>query len=277
MAEQESRPTSEEPADQPETAHPSKPTLSRKLLPFALGLILLLVGCFWWANDPADPEDQSSNPTAIVSNSSGSNRSQQANAALTRVAASLAQSQATQVAPTATPTPVAAVSALVPLPTVTPTQVPLPLPTRTVEVNGEATLRLQLNNDTFESNGQPITIALEPRAYLLGNDILSQSDEWCEQVGPTGLVFDLTYTLQHITEDLRVTGEIRLYDGFCGEWGRLGNVLSTIPMDVTVPVGTSAILAPTLHVQGAFFGMPNVLDISTGVYLELIFRNPLPR
>lgn len=263
--------------DQPVTANPSTPTLSRRLLPFVLGLILLLVGCFWWANDPADPQDQSGSPTAVVSTSSGNNRSPQANAALTRVAASLAQSQATPSAPTATPTPVAAVSALVPLPTVTPTLVPSPVPSRTVELKGEATLRLQLNNNTFESNGQPITIALEPRSYLLGNDTMTQSDEWCAQVGPTGLVFDLTYTLQHVTEDLHVTGEIRLYDGFCGEWGRLGNVLSTIPMDVNVPVGTSAILAPTLHVQGAFFGMPNVLDINTGVYLELIFRNPLPR
>jgi hypothetical protein len=97
------------------------------------------------------------------------------------------------------------------------------------------------------------------------------------QVGPTGLVFNLVYTLQPITENLHVGGELQLYDGFCGEWGRLGNLLSTVPMDVTVPVGSAAQLAPTLTVQGSLLGLNNLLNISTDVFLELTIRNPSPQ
>jgi len=152
--------------------------------------------------------------------------------------------------------------------------VPSPVATRTVELNGDATLRLQLNSNSFESNGQPVTIDLEPHAYVLGGDTLATSDKWCMQVGATGLVFDLTYTLQPVTENLNVAGNLQLYDGFCGEWGKLGHLLSTVPMNVTIPAGASAFLSPMLQVQGSFLGLPNLLDISTGVSLNLSIRNP---
>jgi hypothetical protein len=152
--------------------------------------------------------------------------------------------------------------------------VPSPVATRTVELSGDATLRLQLNNERFESSGQPVVINLEPRSYALGGDTMSQSDEWCVQLGPTGLVFDLTYTLHPATENLHVGGELRLYDGFCGEWGSLGNLLSTVPMNVNVPMGSAVIIAPTLQVQGSIFGLPNLLEVNTGIYLDLTIRNP---
>lgn len=277
MAEQDSKPTSEALEETPATPEPirSRHAISaRQLLPLGLGLVALLVGCVWWGaqSDEAARQDELAAPAAAVANDN--RRSEQAAAALTRVASSLAHAQEQE--PTATPTAVAANSALIPLPTVTPTIVPSPVATRTIEVHGDATLRMQLNSEAFESNGQPVNLELEPRSYVLGGDSMTQSDQWCMQVGPTGLVFDLTFTLQPVTENLHVGGALQLYDGFCGTLGNLGNLLATAPMDVTVPVGTSAILAPSLQFQGSFMGLPNVLDISTGVFLNLAIRNPIP-
>jgi hypothetical protein len=96
------------------------------------------------------------------------------------------------------------------------------------------------------------------------------------QVGPTGLIFDLALTLQPVTENLHVGGELQLFDGFCGTWGSLGEKLTAVPMNVIVPVGTSAQLAPVMQVQGSLLGLDNLLNISTGVFLELTIRNPRP-
>jgi hypothetical protein len=274
MAEQESKPKTKEADQSPEDAFASLKVLSQWFLPLALSLLLLLNGC-GRGNDGEDA-GQEATETPATTQTSNNTRSAEANAALTRVASSLAQPQEPPL-PTVTPTPIAADSPQIPLPTVTPTIIPAPVATRTIEIGGDATLRLQLNNDTFESSGQPVTIALEPRTYVLGGDSMSQSDEWCVQLGPTGLIFNLTYTLRYGSEDLQVGGDLQLYDGFCGEWGSLGNLLSTLPMDFIVPAGSSAQIAPTMQVQGAFFGLPGVLDVNTGVSLELTIRNPSPR
>lgn len=144
-------------------------------------------------------------------------------------------------------------------------------------MNGDVTLRLHLNSDAFESNGQPVTLNIRPRNYVLGGEVMAQSDQWCMQVGPTGLVFDLTYTLNPITEDLLLSGELQLYDGFCGTLGNLGNRLATTPINFTIPAATTAQISPALQVQGRLLGLPNLLDISTGVYLNINIRNPSPR
>ena len=278
MAEQDSKPTTLESDASPEAVSSKKRTVpSRRLLPLGLGLIALLVGCYWWGTRPVDPA--STDPTTpAVTQSSTTSRSPEANAALTRVASSLDQQQETpEVVPTTTPTPMAAASTSVPLPTVTPTIISSPVATRTIEFGGDATLRLQLNSDSFESKGQPVTIDLAARSYVLGGDTMTHSDKWCTQVGPSGLVFDLTYTLHPVTENLHVGGQLQLYDGFCGELGSLGDVLASAPMDLNIPVGTTAILAPTLQSQGSFLGIPNLLDITTGVFLNMNIRNPQPR
>lgn len=274
MAEQQSKPTTEEAGTNSEQAIFKKPFLSRRLIPLAIAIVLLIAGCWGSSGTPeSEPEATRSTPTVIPTRQSS--RPTQSNAALTRIAASLAQTEDEQ--PTATPTEPAADSALIPLPTVTPTIMPSPVATRTVELNGEATLRLQLANQNFESSGQPVVIALEPRSYVLGGETMTESDEWCSQLGPTGLIFDLTYTLHPSTENLHVGGELRLYDGFCGQWGSLGNLLSYVPVSINVPVGTTAIFEPALLVQGSFFGLPNVLEVTTGVYLDLSIRNPYPQ
>jgi hypothetical protein len=237
-------------------------------------MVLILVGC-WAGNRQADSDQTDDPATPAITQNAQNTRSPQSSAALTRVASSLAQAQDVAL-PTVTPTAANATTSSIPLPTVTPTLVPSPVATRTIEIHGDATLRLQINNDTFESSGQPVVIEIEPRSFTLGGDTMTSSEMWCTQLGPTGLIFDLNFTLQPTTENLHVAGELRLYDGFCGQWGSLGNLLSTVPIEVNVPVGTAAILAPVLQVQGSLLGLPNVLDISTGVYLDLTIRNPNP-
>jgi hypothetical protein len=278
MAEQDRKPTKVVPEKRLEEGHPARKVSTRQLLPIGLGLMLFLVGCFWWGNRPESEttlEEIPALPTVTPSTgqSTASNRSPQAVAALTRVAESLAQSSL----PTPTSTAVVADDELVQLPTVTPTVVPSPVATRTVEIGGEATLRLELDSDSFESDGQPVTIEIAPHTFVLGGDTMQQADKWCVQVGPTGLIFDLALTLQPVTENLHVGGELQLVDGFCGEWGSLGKELTTVPMNVIVPVGTSAQLAPTMQVQGSLLGLDNLLNISTGVFLDLTIRNPRPQ
>jgi hypothetical protein len=279
MAEQDSKPTSEESGKQLGEALPtesvSAPLAARKILPLGLGLVALLVGCYWFGNQSVEPTQPDTTATPTITETSANTRPAQSSAALTRVASSLAQAH--EPTATATAAAVAIVPTEIPLPTVTPTIVPSPVATRTVELKGAATLRIQLNNETFESNGQPVTIDFEPRSYVLGGDTMTTEDQWCMQVGPTGLVFDLIYTLQPVTGNLHVGGELQLYDGFCGTLGNLGNLLSAVPMNVTIPSGSTAQLAPTLQVQGSLLGLPNLLDISTGVFLEIFIRNPNPR
>jgi hypothetical protein len=287
MAEQDSKPTVDGADSQPEETRTTAVISSRHLLSLGLGLVVLVAGCFWWGSQPTEPNAQETLATPTITQTSATSRPPQSNAALTRVASSLAQAR--ESTPTAAPvqasTPAGhsanptgnTPNAEIPLPTVTPTLVPSPVATRTIELRGDATLRLHLDSENFQTNGQPVTMNIEPRSYVLGGDTMTQQDQWCMQVGATGLVFDLNYTLQPVTENLLVGGELQLYDGFCGEWGKLGNLLSAVPLNVTIPAGTAAELAPALQVQGSFLGLPGLLDISTGVFLNLTIRNPTPR
>lgn len=261
----------------------SKALAPRYFLPAGLGVVALLVGCFWWGSQTGESSLGVATSTPAITQIATTEPISPANAALTRVASSLAQASTPM--PTVTATPIdAAIASVVPtndamiaLPTVTPTIIPSPVATRTVEMNGDVTLRLQLNSDAFESNGQPITLNIRPRSYVLGGNVLTQNDQWCMQVGPTGLVFDLSYTLQPVTEDLLLAGELQLYDGFCGTLGNLGNRLATTPINFTIPAATTAQISPALQAQGRLLGLPDLLDISTGVYLNLNIRNPSPR
>ena len=302
MAEQDTRPTTEEPAEtQEETREEVRPQLPPKEMPLprwylSMGLLFvaLLVGAYWWGNRSTEPAPNSlqvaasASVTPTTTSTSENTRPPQADAALTRVAAAQLQREPSPtptatfdptatIDSTTTPTAAAAESALIVLPTVTPTLIPSPVATRTVEIRGEATLLLQIGNENFQSSGQPVDLALDPRSYVLGGDTPSVTDEWCMQVGPSGLVFDVVLSLLPVTGDLHVSGELQLYDGFCGSLGSLGDLLATSPLDVTVPSGAAAQVAPSLQARASLLGMDNLLNIATGVFLELTIRNPQPR
>src|SRR4051794_39940236 len=87
MAEQHSKPRTNATDKSSEIAQHSSFVSSRRLLPFGLGLILLLAGCFFWgnqSNNPASPD------TPVVATITQNGRSPEADAAITRVASSLA-------------------------------------------------------------------------------------------------------------------------------------------------------------------------------------------
>lgn len=97
------------------------------------------------------------------------------------------------------------------------------------------------------------------------------------QVGSSGLVFDIVLSLLPVTENLHVSGELQLYDGFCGSLGSLGNLLTSTPLEVTIPAGATAQVSPSLQAQANLLGMDDLLNVSTGIFLELSIRNPRPR
>jgi hypothetical protein len=138
-------------------------------------------------------------------------------------------------------------------------------------------LRLQLASNNFQSSGRPVTLGLEPRSYVLGGELLTLQDRWCVQAGPSGLVFDLTYTLLPVTEELRVEGELQLYDGFCGSLGSLGAQRAASPLAVTIPADAAAQLVQSLQADAGLLGISDLLNTTTGVFLELTIRNPGPR
>jgi hypothetical protein len=272
MQESEQKPVNPTPPQEDAHASPDHTHINltrrlRRALPIGLALLALVIIAAWYSRPgapatvaqlaaPAQPSATPARDTA---------------AAIPRIATAPAPAL-----PTPTPTP-AAVSALIALPTVTPTLPPPAVATRTVELRGEAMLRLQLAGNNFQSSGRPVTLGLEPRSYILGGNILTLQDRWCIQAGPSGVVFDLTYTLLPITEDLRVEGELQLYDGFCGSLGNLGEQRATSPLAVTIPANAAAQLVQSLQADAGLLGTNKVLNTTTGVFLELTIRNPGPR
>jgi hypothetical protein len=58
--------------------------------------------------------------------------------------------------------------------------------------------------------------------------------------------------------------------------GSLGEVRATAPLEVTIPADAAAELVQTLQAKSTLLGVNDVLDTSTGLYLELTIRNPQP-
>jgi hypothetical protein len=226
----------------------------------------ILIG-FWWTGRAQTPQTGQAVATAT--------RPVQAPTRPLRPSIVLTRAAADVVLPTATPT-AAALSSLIALPTVTPSLPAADVPTRTVELHGQVTLRLALGNETFQSRGDPLTLPIKSRSLVLGGDTLTQTDRFCVQVGPTGLVFNLTLALLPVSEDLRVVGTLDLHDGFCSSLGSLGEVRATAPLEVTIPADAAAELVQTLQAKSTLLGVNDVLDTSTGLYLELTIRNPQP-
>ncbi len=251
----------------PESLHKPSPGLIMLTLAIVAGVMI----AFWWTGRAEAPRTGQIVPLPTRTESR-TTRPLRPSVLLTRAAADAA------IIPTATPT-AAAISSLVALPTVTPVlsaAAVATVATRTVELRGEATLRLTMGNDSFQSRGDPVTLSIKPRAIVLGGDTLMQSDRFCVQVGPSGLVFDLTWALLPVSEDLRVVGTIALHDGFCSSLGSLGELRASAPLEVTIPADAAAQLVQNLQAKSNLLGVNDVLDTATGVYLELTIRNPQP-
>ncbi len=280
MTEQDTSPNNEETEERLEEERP-KVSLGKKsssgwLLPAGLVVVALVLFYGWQESRPplAPSLQPSSQNTPTLTPTRANTRVAQTVATSTQTATPLPQ----QEPPTDTPTaePVTSVSAIA-LPTVTPTLVPSSIATRTIEIRGRATLRMQLANENFQSSGQPVDLAVDPRTYLLGGDTSSIRDQWCMQLGSTGLVFAMEFSLLPVTEDLQVDGDLQLYDGFCGSLGSLGDLLASSPLQVTIPTGAAAQVPASLQAEANLLGLDELLNVNTGVFLELTIRNPQPR
>lgn len=175
--------------------------------------------------------------------------------------------------PTSTPTAqsIAVSPQDVPLPTVTPTLTTARIATRTLEITGQATLRMALSSEEFESSGRPLPLMLEPHTYVLGADVPVISDRWCFQAGISAVFFDLTLELTQSTGAISVDGEIQLHNGFCDSPGAQKAVS---PISLEVPADATAEVVHSLQAESGLFGLGDLLQSSTGVFLELTLRNP---
>jgi hypothetical protein len=265
-------PTPDPEFQEPSLTGPDHPASTRAKSPWlistALVVVAMLTVSFWWFGRPESSMTGLPAPAA-TSPTRSATRPPRPSTVLTRAAADAV----TQ--PTATPT-AAAVSSLVALPTVTPSLAAVDVATRTIELRGQATLRLALGNDTFQSRGDPVGLAIDPRQLVLGGNTLTRGDSFCVQTGPSAVVFDLSFTLLPVSEDLRVAGTLNLHDGFCSSLGSLGDVRATAPLEVTIPADAAAQLVQNLQAKSNLLGVNDVLNTSTGVYIELTIRNPSP-
>lgn len=274
----EHTPTPDPELQEPDLSGPDQPTPLRAKSPWlistALVLVALLMAGFWWFGRP---ESAPTGQAATATPTRSATRLLRPSTVLTRAAADAVTSPTAEPISRSTATPTAAaVSSLIALPTVTPSLIAVEVATRTVELRGQTTLRLTLGNETFQSRGDPVTLAIDPRQLVLGGDALTQADSFCVQTGPSAVVFDLTYTLLPVSEDLRVAGTLKLHDGFCSSLGTLGEVRASGPLEVTIPADAAAQLVHTLQAKSSLLGVDDVLKTTTAVYIELTIRNPRP-
>jgi hypothetical protein len=277
MSEQENRlqdagPVNQEgPADSPDAAGVETSQADPgRWAPFVLGAGLVIVALFWWLSRPsAMPEAPTPAAVAVVATPTPGQEP----------TTETPEPAAEQV--DAAPSTESAAAVLVPtvaLPTVTPTSAPTQVTTRTVSIGGNVTLRLTLETDafenSFESSGRPVDKPLEPRTYTLGAGALTVADRWCMQMGVANLLFDLTLALNPATESVKTSGNLHLYDGFCDAPGEL---LTSTPLELEVPADASVQAAPSLQTRTQLLGVSNLLNTSTGVFVQLVISNTRPR
>ena len=170
--------------------------------------------------------------------------------------------------------PEAGQDATLPLPTVTPTPEIAPVAPREAEISGATTLRLSLSSEDFESTGQPLSFAIAPRPYTFGDDRLSATDAWCMQMGLANVSYKLDLQLDPKTEELAVTGEVALREGFCSEPGA---VMDAVEVNLAVPTDAAAQISYNLRGRRSLFGVTGLLDTDTGAIIELRVTNSRPR
>lgn len=241
----------------PPRAHPRPPLF--RILATGIVLCIGLLSLIWWRGEP-----QALNPTPTL--------------IATQWAAAAAPSATARPSRTPTPPPpteagqaLGDASSDVPLPTVTPTLTTARVATRTLELTGQATLRMALSGEDFESSGRPLPLVIDPHTYVLGSDIPEITDRWCFQAGLSAVFFDLALELDQSTGAINVEGEIQLYNGFCETPG-VEKAVS--PISLQVPADATAEVVRSLQAEAGLFGLGDLLQSSTGVFLELTLRNP---
>lgn len=233
------------------------------LIPVISLAAVILIGVLWW-NGRAAPERAPQKTDAV---------------ALTDLSSAEIQPQASATQPVATPsplplgptaTPIATEAETIVLPTVTPTLVPGEVPSRTVTLDGTATLRLLLQNDNFASNGGPVDRAIGPRTYELGGAMTTVADQWCIQLGLVNLLFDMTLALNPVNGAVNTTGTLGIHGGFCDA---PGPQQTSGTLDVEVPADASAQLVRSLQTESHLLEVTDLLNIDTGVFVELVIAN----
>lgn len=263
MAEQDHNITQDETAEGPAAL---RPTAGRWVLIVSLAAVML-IALMWWsgrtAPAPLEPGDEDLDPT-------------RAPVAEVQRQAPVVQPAATPppAMPEPTPTPVVTQEVTgIALPTVTPTLVPSDVPSRAVTFGGMATLRLALQNDSFASTGRPVDREIEPREFVLDGTSPAVTDNWCMQLGIANLLFDVTFTLNPLNGTVDTTGTLALHDGFCDAPGPRR---ASTALNLEVPADASAEVVQSLQTERHLLEVTDLLDIDTGVFVELVISNTRP-
>ena len=241
----------------------------RWLIPVIVGAGLLAIFIVWWATgretgDLAEPASVPQAATATL----------EATATLALTAQDAAAPPPPSVKPTgqaSEPRQTSAATA-VELPTVTPTAPLQDIEPRTVEIGGSATLRLTFANPNYESDGRPVLIEMEPRTYMFAGDSMAARDQWCVQLGLFNIQFDLLMEMDPASEELEVSGEVRLHDDFCDVPGLERD---SEPIELAVPADASAQIGYSLYGERKLLGVSDLLDAQTSVIVELTLDNSL--
>lgn len=159
------------------------------------------------------------------------------------------------------------------LPTVTPTPLPPPVIPRAVDVGGQASLRMQMTNEGFQSGGRPIQLAVTPRTHLLDGETLRTEDSWCIQMGLVNIDLNLTFELQPSTSAIITRGTAELYNDFCEN---RGNLFDSANISLTVPADARSQSTYNLFGERQLLNLSGLLDMDMGVILELNIANLRP-
>lgn len=264
MTEQNPTPITEDQAEEPVTEIAPARRHAARLIPVISLAAVILIGALWWNGRPTPVRaPQHADAAALVDPPVLATQTKAPAAQPTAPASPLS------LQPTATPTATERAAAIA-LPTVTPTLVPSEVPSRTVTVEGKATLRLLLQNGNFASNGGPVDRAVGPRTYKLGGAVTTVADSWCMQLGLVNLLFDITLELNPVNGAVKSTGTLGIHGGFCDAPGpqQAGGTL-----DVEVPADASAQLVRSLQTESHLLEVADLLNIDTGVFVELVIAN----
>lgn len=265
MTEQDPAPITEDQAEELTTEITPVRRHAGWLIPVITLAAIILIGVLWWNGRPAPDAraPQHADAAALVDLPTPVTQ--------TQAPAAQPAATATPLPPQPTATPIATEqAATVALPTVTPTLVPSEVPSRTVTVEGTATLRLLLQNSSFASNGGPVDRAVGPRTYELGGATTTVTDRWCMQLGLVNLLFDITLALNPVNGTVKSTGTLGIHGGFCDAPGpqQAGGTL-----DVEVPADASAQLVRSLQTESHLLEVADLLNIDTGVFVQLVIAN----